>query len=443
LATQPAVPIDFLPWLDAHSNLELTGRRATPTLERISAMVELLDRPQRAYPLLHITGTNGKTSVTRMVARLLQFHGLSVGAYTSPHLERVNERLTWEGEAVSCEALAEVLERVAAIESYLSEPPSYFEVLTAAAYRFFADVAVDVAVVEVGLGGTWDATNVADGTVAVVTNVGVDHTEYLGSTRASIAAEKAGIVKPGATLVLGEPDPLLRHFFLDRGPGRVLVRDEDFGVFARRPGHDGQLVDLRTQRGVYRNLYLPLHGAFQADNAACAVASAEAFFHAPLKPEVVAEALAGMRSPGRLEVVGHQPLVLLDGAHNVAGAEALRAAVAEEFPTTSRTLVVGLLQEKDPVGMLEALGAASTARVVVCSPRTPRAFDPGVLARAALKVGVAPTRLEVATNVAQALARALAVTPPDGQVLVTGSLYLVGEARSALVTHPRELPERA
>jgi dihydrofolate synthase/folylpolyglutamate synthase len=443
LATQPAIPIDCFSWLDAHCNLELTARRATPTLERISAMVELLGSPQRAYPLLHITGTNGKTSVTRMVARLLQLHGLSVGAYTSPHLERVNERLTWDGEAVSDEALAEVLDRVAAIEPYLPAPPSYFEVLTAAAYRFFADVAVDVAVVEVGLGGTWDATNVADGTVALVTNVGVDHTEYLGPTRACIAAEKAGIVKPRATLVLGEPDPLLRHFFLDRGPGRVLVRDEGFGVIARRPSHDGQLVDLRTPRGEYRNLHLPLHGAFQADNAACGVTAAEAFLDAPLNPEVVVEALAGMRSPGRLEVVGHRPLVLLDGAHNVAGAEALRAAVDEEFPTTSRTLVVGLLQEKDPVGMLEALGAASAARVVVCSPPTPRAFDPGALAGAALEVGVAPTHLEVATNVAEALARAFAITPADGQVVVTGSLYLVGEARGALVTHPRGLPERA
>ena len=439
MATQPAV-IESLAWLDDHSNLELGGRHATPTLERISAMVELLGSPQRAYPLLHITGTNGKTSVTRMVARLLQFHGLSVGTYTSPHLERVNERLALEGEAVSDEALAEVLEHVAAIEPHLPEPPSYFEILTAAAYRFFADVAVVAAVVEVGLGGTWDATNVADGTVAVVTNVSVDHTEYLGPTRACIAAEKAGIVKPGATLVLGEPDPLLRHLFLDRGPGRVLVRDEDFVVIASRPAHDGRFFDLRTQRGEYRGVYLPLRGAFQADNAACAVASAEAFLDAPLKPEVVVEALAGVRSPGRLEVVGHHPLVLLDGAHNVAGAEALRAALAEEFPTTSRTLVVGLLQEKDPVGMLEALGAASAARVVVCSPPTPRAFEPGVLARAALRVGVAPTHLEVAASGAEAIARALAVTPPDGQVVVTGSLYLVGEARSALVTHSPDLP---
>jgi len=213
---QPAV-IDLLAWLDAHSNLELARRRATPTVERISTLVELLGDPQRAYPLLHITGTNGKTSVTRMLARLLHLHGLSVGTYTSPHLERVNERITWDGEAISDEALATVLEHVAAIEPQLSEAPSYFEILTAAAYRFFADMAVDVAVAEVGLGGTWDATNVANGTVAVVTNVSLDHTEYLGPTRASIAAEKAGIVKPGATLVLGESDPLLRHLFLEIG----------------------------------------------------------------------------------------------------------------------------------------------------------------------------------------------------------------------------------
>ncbi|MGH9002724.1 MAG: bifunctional folylpolyglutamate synthase/dihydrofolate synthase, partial [Acidimicrobiia bacterium] len=237
MPTQPAV-LDALAWLDAHFNVELAGRRATPTLGRIAAVVELLGRPQRAYPLLHITGTNGKTSVTRMVARLLQCHGLSVGTYTSPHLERVNERITWNGEAISDEALAEVLEFVAAMEPDLPEPLSYFEVITAAAYRFLADVAVDAAVVEVGMGGTWDATNVADGTVAMVTNVGVDHTEYLGMSRASIAAEKSGIVKPGATLVLGEPDPALRHFFLDRDPGRVLVRDEHFGVMASRPAHD-------------------------------------------------------------------------------------------------------------------------------------------------------------------------------------------------------------
>jgi len=295
-------------------------------------------------------------------------------------------------------------------------------------------------VIEVGLGGRLDATNVVTPAIAAITTIALDHEQYLGHTLGEIAAEKAGIVKPGATLVLGEPDPLLRHLFLDRGPGRVLVRSDDFGVIARRPARDGQFIDLRTQRDEYRGLYLPLHGAFQADNAACAVAGAEAFFDAPLKPEVVVEALAGVRSPGRLEVVGHQPLVLLDGAHNVAGAEALRAALAEEFPTTCRTLVVGLLQEKDPVGMLEALGAASAARVVVCSPPTPRAFEPGVLAGAALKVGVAPAHLEVAANVAEAIARALAVTPPDGQVVVTGSLYLVGEARRALVTHSPDLP---
>jgi dihydrofolate synthase/folylpolyglutamate synthase len=435
-------PAEAFAWLDAHVNLETSGRRATPTLERITALVALLGSPQSDYPVVHVTGTNGKTSVTRMAAGLLQARGLSVGAYTSPHLERVNERLAWGGEAISDEDLAEVLRSVEAVEAHLPEPPSYFEILTAAAYRYFADVAVEAAVVEVGLGGTWDATNVADGTVAVVTNVSVDHTEYLGPTRASIAGEKAGIVKPGATLVLGETDPELRPLFLDRGAGRVLVRGEDFAVTANRPAHGGRVVDVRTPDATYPGLYLPLHGAFQADNAACALTAAEAFFGAPLAVDLVADTLAALRSPGRLEVMGHQPLVLLDGAHNVAGAGALQAALDEEFPPGPRTLVMGVLREKDPLPMLEALKAATAARVVVCSPPSPRALDTASLARAALEAGVDPTHLEVAGNGAEALARALAVTPPDGQVVVTGSLYLVGQIRALLTSDQARSPDR-
>jgi dihydrofolate synthase / folylpolyglutamate synthase len=435
-------PAEALAWLDGHVNLETSGRRATPTLERITALVALLGSPQSDYPVIHVTGTNGKTSVTRLTAALLAGRGLSVGAYTSPHLERVNERLAWGGEAVSDEALAEVLQLVEAVEAHLPEPPSYFEVLTAAAYRYFADVAVEVAVVEVGLGGTWDATNVADGMVSVVTNVSVDHAEYLGPTRASIAGEKAGIVKPGATLVLGETDPDLRPLFLDRGAERVLVRDEDFAVTANRPAHAGRLLDVRTPEASYPGLYLPLHGAFQADNAACALVAAEAFFGAPLADDVVADTLAAARFPGRLEVVGHQPLVLLDGAHNAAGAEALQAALAEEFVPAPRTLVLGLLREKDPLPMLEALEATSAARVVVCAPPSPRAMDPAALARAALEAGVDPGNLEVAGSGAEALARAMAVTPPDGQVVVTGSLYLVGQVRALLSAEHGSRAER-
>jgi dihydrofolate synthase/folylpolyglutamate synthase len=419
-------------WLDAHTNLEAGGRLRTPGLGRIRPLVELLGSPQRDYPIIHVTGTNGKTTTTRMAAQLLTARGLSVGAYTSPHLERVNERIDWAGEPVADDLLAAALAVVAAAEAALPEPPSYFEILTAAAYRIFADVAVDVAAVEVGLGGTWDATNVADGTVAVVTNVSLDHTDYLGSTRASIAAEKAGIVKPGATLVLGETDPELEPLFLERGPGRVLRRQVDFGVAANRVAHGGRVVSLRTPAAEYPELYLPLHGAFQADNASAALAAAEAFFDAPLEAEVVQDAFTSFRSPGRMEVVGHQPLVILDGAHNVAGAEALRRALDEEFIPGPRTLVVGLLREKDPMLMLEALGTREAEAVVACRPPSARALDPRALSAAALELGVDGDRIATADTVAEGVARGLAWTRPEGQMVVAGSLYLVGEARAAL-----------
>lgn len=423
---------EMLKWLDAHTNLEAGGRLRSPSLDRIRPLIELLGSPQCDYPLIHVTGTNGKTTATRMAAHLLTARGLSVGAYTSPHLERVNERLAWAGEPISDGALAEVLALVAAAESATQAPPSYFEILTAAAYRWFADVAIEVAVVEVGLGGTWDATNVADGTVAVVTNVSLDHMEYLGPTRSAIAAEKAGIVKPGATLVLGETDPSLAPIFLDRGAAQVLRRDEDFGVGRNRPAHGGRVADLRTPGGEYLDVYLPVHGAFQADNAAVALAAAEAFFGGPFDPDVVAEAFAAFRSAGRLEVVGHEPLVILDGAHNVAGAEALVTALDEEFPPGPRTLVVGLLREKDPALMLEALGARTAERVVVCRAPTPRALDPDLLAAAALALGVEQDRIDVERTVEDAVTLAIEVTPADGQVVVAGSLYVAGEARATL-----------
>jgi dihydrofolate synthase/folylpolyglutamate synthase len=431
---------DALAWLDAHTNLERGGAPRRPTLDRMRPLVELLGSPQMDYEVVHVTGTNGKTTTANMIAHLLANQGLSVGAYTSPHLEVVNERIAWargpgpppEGTAVpiSDAALAEALAVVAAVETQLPDAPSYFEILTAAAYRFFADAAVDVAVVEVGLGGTWDATNVADGGVAVVTNVSLDHTEYLGPTRADIAAEKAGIVKPGATLVLGETDPTLEPLFLDRSPGRVLRRGEDFGASGIHLAHGGHVVDLRTSGRDYPGLYLPIHGAFQADNAALALAAAEAFFDGPLDPEVVAGAFVGFRSPGRLEVVGNSPLVILDGAHNVAGAEALVAALSEEFLPAPRTLVVGLLREKDPTLMLAALDAGSAVRVIACPPPTPRALDPKEVAVAAQALGVA--QVDVAPSVTEAVRWAVESAGPEGQVVVAGSLYVVGEARASL-----------
>ena len=204
-----------LRWLDDHVDLERRdpSRRATPTLERMWELATLLGSPQAAYPVVHVTGTNGKTSTSRMISALLAARGLSVGLYTSPHLERVNERLAWNGDPVSDDDLAALIDSISAVEPLMTEPPSYFEILTAAALAWFAEIAVDVAVLEVGLGGTWDATNVADASVAVVTNVGIDHVEYLGPTAHQIAREKAGIVKAGSALVLGETDPELAPFF--------------------------------------------------------------------------------------------------------------------------------------------------------------------------------------------------------------------------------------
>ncbi len=430
---------DAWAWLDAHVNLESIGvpagqsrRAAHPTLDRMEALATLLGSPQLDVPAIHVTGTNGKTSVTRLTTALLVGNGVAVGSYTSPHLERVNERISLDGIPISDDDLVALLHVVADVEPHLPAPPSYFEILTGAALRHFADTAAEVAVLEVGLGGRWDATNIVDAAVAVITNISVDHVEYLGPTRDDIAAEKAGIVKPGATLVLGETDPALRAHFDERAPARVWQRDADFGLRANSLAHGGRVVSIFTPEGEYPDLFLSLHGAHQADNAAIAVAAAEAFLGRPLEAEVVASVLGRVTSPGRLEVMGHQPLLLLDGAHNVAGAEALRAAIAEGFPTGPRTLVVGLLREKDPAEMLEALGVVDAVHLVCCRPPSARALPPEEVAAAAVAAGMDPACVEVVDAVPEAVARALLVTGPDGQVVVTGSLYTVGAARAAL-----------
>jgi dihydrofolate synthase/folylpolyglutamate synthase len=397
----------------------------------MAALAELLGSPQLEYPIVHVTGTNGKTSVARLATELLVEHGLSVGAYTSPNLERVNERIAWNGHDIDDDALDELLGLVALIEPHLPEVPSFFEILTGVAYRWFADVAVDAAVVEVGLGGRFDATNVADGLVAVVTNVSVDHVEYLGSSRVGIAEEKAGIVKPGAVLVLGETDPEVRAPFLARDASRVLRRDADFGVTANRLAHGGRLLDLFTPSARYHEVFLSLHGAHQADNAALALAAVEAFLDRPVDADVVSDVFGRARAPGRLEVIGHAPLVLLDGAHNVAGAHALREALAEEFPASERTVVVGLLREKDPLEMLDAFGVAEAACVVACEPPSRRARPADEVAAAARDLGQPGDAVRVVPDVGAALAAAVAATPAAGQVVVTGSLYVVGAARAA------------
>lgn len=430
-------PHEAWQWLDAHVNLESLGvpkgRRVDhPTLDRMEALCTLLGSPQIEYPVIHLTGTNGKTSVARMATELLVAQGFSVGACTSPHLERINERITWNNEPIDDETFADLLVHIATVEPHLPAVPSYFEIVVAAAFRWFADVAADVAVVEVGLGGRWDATNVVDGQVAVVTNVSIDHVEYLGPTRDDIARDKAGIVKPGSTLVLGETAPELVPIFTGRESARVVLRDRDFGVTRNDAAHGGRVVSLYTPASGYPDVFLSLHGAHQADNAAIALTAVEALLDRPLDGSAVEEVLGSVSSPGRLEVVHHQPLVVLDGAHNVAGVQALRAALDEEFPDAARTLVIGLLREKDPAEMLEAFGVLDIGRLVCCPAPTPRARDPEEIAAAAYELGVDRDRVEVVDSVDAAVELALDETGPEQQVVVAGSLYVVGAARSAV-----------
>jgi dihydrofolate synthase/folylpolyglutamate synthase len=419
-------------WLDDRVNLEktvATTRLAPPTLDRMRELMGLLADPQTSYPVLHLTGTNGKTSTARILTRLLEVAGLSVGAYTSPHLESITERIARNGEPISTEEFAEAMTALAGVSALMSTPPTYFEILTAAAFRWFGDVAVHAAVVEVGLLGKWDATNVADGQVAIVTNVGADHLDYAGSIE-GVAEEKAGIVKPGSFLVLGEIEPDLAPVFTTTPAAEIWRAGDDFAVVDNSMAVGGRLVTIRTPTSMYEEIFLGLHGAHQGDNAAIALAACEAFLGGPLDGELVAEAFGSVTSPGRLEVMARQPLLLLDGAHNEGGAYALASAVEEEFSTVPRwTLVVGSLQPHEPEVFLSALGLSDVVRVIACEVANPRAVPAAEVAAAAEKLGMVA---EVGGSVAEAVGRALAGSTADDGVIVTGSLWVVGEARTAL-----------
>ena len=419
-----------LEYLDAHVNFETApSRRSTPTLERMTSLCRLLGDPQCSYPVVHLTGTNGKGSTARMITELLQTHGLSVGTYTSPHLERVNERLAWNGEPVADDVLADALLGLEPLEQHLGERLTHFELLTAAAFTWFADCAVDVAVVEVGMGGRWDATNVADAVVAVVTNIALDHAEVIGPTRAEIAVEKAGIVKDGSILVLGETDPALVPTFIGRG--QVWQRDVDFGCVSNVVAHGGRLLELRTPLAQYEDVFVALHGPHQGDNAACAAAAAEAFFGRPLDGDVLAEAFAAVRVPGRFEIVSRRPLVVLDGAHNPDGARALGRTLAEDlYGRAPDATVVGFTAGRDPLEMLTILRDAGVRRVVACRPPHPRGLPADEVGAAARELGL---QAEAVPSPAGALERARRVAGDEGFVLVTGSLYVVGEARAAFM----------
>jgi dihydrofolate synthase/folylpolyglutamate synthase len=423
-----------LAYLDEHTDLErlVAGTWAPPTLDRMRTLSDLLAEPQRAQPTIHVTGTNGKGSTVRLVTALLGAHNLSVGTYTSPDLERVTERLSRNAEPIDEETFADLIAAVADVEGLSGIRPHRFEILTLAAFRWFADAPVDVAVVEVGLGGRWDATNVVDAAVAVVTNVGLDHTEVLGPTRADVAGEKAGIVKPGSTLVLGETDPELLPIFEAQDPAEVWLRDRDFGCAENLVAIGGRSLGLYTPGARYDDVFLALHGAHQGENAALALAAAEAFFGRPLEDDVVREAFATVQAPGRFEVVGRSPLVILDGAHNPDGARAAASTLDDFAVGGERILVVGMNSGRDAREMLQALDAPSARAVIATAADWVRAMPPEEIAAAARSLGV---DVEIVPSVPAAVDRAVAVASEDDLVLVCGSLYVVGEARTSFARH--------
>ncbi|MEO5853725.1 MAG: cyanophycin synthetase [Nocardioides sp.] len=418
-----------------------------PSLDRIRAFTELLGDPQASYPVVHLTGTNGKTSTSRMIDTLLRALDLRTGRFTSPHLEKTSERISIDGVPLDDEAFVRAFNDVAPYTHLVDEsepfPLSFFETVVGMAYAAFADAPVDVAVVEVGLGGSWDSTNVADGVVAVVLPVAVDHVKYLGDNPVQIAADKAGIIKAGATVVLAEQSPEVMAVLLERATevgARVVRENVDFGVESRNAAVGGQVVTLQGLRGRYEEIFLPLYGAHQAQNAAVALAAVESFAgDAPLDDELVRAAFAEVTSPGRLELVRRSPTIVLDAAHNPHGAQALAAALDDSFAFAPLIGVVGVMADKDYEGVLAAL-EPHLSHVICTQNSTSRAMPAADLAATAAeifgedRVTVVPRLLE-AIDQAAALAEAgEAHGSPlgSGAVLVTGSVVTVGEARGLL-----------
>ncbi len=410
--------------------------RMGPTLERIQHLVDLLDHPERTAPAIHLTGTNGKTTSARMATMLLTSFGVGSGRFTSPHVQDVRERIALATRVISQEEFAETwtylepfLEQV---DRAHDQPVTFYEALTAMAFAWFAELPVDAQVVEVGMGGSWDSTNVVDGQVAVINRVGLDHPE-LGDTPAQVATEKAGIIKPGATVVSQEQDPDVLAVITDRvreRDARLLLAGRDFAVERRRLAYGGQLLDLRTPAGGIQDVLLPLHGRHQAENAASSLAAVEAFLGGrPLDDATVRQGFATVTSPGRLEVVRRDPLVLLDGAHNPDGARALAASLLEEFVVDRRTVVVACLADKDVRGILRGL-APAIGRLIVTANASPRSASPEQLSKEAEAVGLVA---EVERDVPTAVRRAIDEAGESEAVVVTGSIYTVGEARELLM----------
>jgi dihydrofolate synthase / folylpolyglutamate synthase len=444
--------------VEAELNQRWPETTIDPTLTRITALMDMLGSPQRNYPAVHVAGTNGKTSVTRMIDALFTRLQLRTGRMTSPHLQMVTERIGIDNEPISPERYVEAFTDIAPFIQMVDERSaadggpamSKFEVLTAMGFSAFADAPVDVAVVEVGLGGTWDSTNVIDAQVAVITPIAADHTEYLGTEITGIAAAKAGIIKADSTVILAEQSPEITETLLRRCievDASVAREGSEFAVLGRQVAVGGQQLQLQGLGGIYDDIFLPLHGEHQARNAVLALAAVEAFFGAgpnrQLDSDAVRDAFASVTAPGRLERVRSAPTVFIDAAHNPHGARALATALSEEFDFRKLVGVVAVMADKDATGILAALEPVLD-ELVVTQNSSPRAMDADVLAdQAVARFG--DERVVVAPNMAEALETAIAMAEDVAEpgesvsgagVVVTGSVVTAGEARTLLGKEP-------
>ncbi|RCW45066.1 dihydrofolate synthase/folylpolyglutamate synthase [Halopolyspora algeriensis] len=440
--------------VEAELNERWPETKIDPTLERVQALTDLLAEPQRGYPVVHVAGTNGKSSTSRMIDALLSRRGLRVGRYTSPHLQLATERISIDGAPISpsgyVEAYRDVAPYVSLVDSRSEVAMSKFEVLTGMALAAFAEAPVEAAVLEVGLGGRWDATNVADAQVAVLCPVSVDHAEYLGSDIAGIAAEKAGVIKQDSVVVLASQPAEAERVIMERiaEVGATVAREgHEFGVLERTVAVGGQMLRLQGLSGVYDEIFLPVHGEHQARNAALALAAVEAFFGAGaehrLDADTVGEAFAGVITPGRLERVRAAPAVLVDAAHNPQGARALGSAVNAEFSFRRLVGVVSIMADKDARGILAELEPV-VENLVITRNSSPRAMDPDELAGLAVEL-FGQERIDVEPRLDDAVEAAIGMAEETsepgeaisgGGVVITGSVVTAGEARALFGKDP-------
>jgi dihydrofolate synthase/folylpolyglutamate synthase len=425
-----------LRWLDAQVSLEAMGLPKAGATEGlgnkpIRGLLQLLGDPHLDAPVIHLTGTNGKGSTAHMISLILREHGLRVGTYGSPHVSVINERIQIDAEPLTDDQFADALEVVRLAAEHGEVDASWFDLVTATAFRAFSDAAVDVMVIEVGMLGRYDSTNVVDGVVAVVTNISKDHTDGAEGWREAIASEKAGIVKPGSTLILGDIDDDLHHYFEAENPGSVLRFGPQIELTANALGVGGRVIDVRTQRDVYDAVMVSLHGRHQGVNATLAIAAAEAFLDGPLERDHLDAAMGQAAMRGRFEILAADPIIVIDGAHNPQGARTAARTFAEAFtPFGQRMLIVGMMDEKDPVEMLQALDATSAEIVICCEPDWPRAMPATKLAEAARSLGIEP---EVATSPSDAIELALSFATEGDAIMVAGSLYVAGAIRDRVL----------